>query len=126
MMSEINPLMFAKDKYDVTIQAMEDMPYWPKGNRNCMGWYVKEEWKLDGILHRQFGPAVKIFEPELGRSIRHEYYDGGQLHRYGGPAIIDFDPDTGEIAAVRFFERGKEVLPREPHLYRTIPVINGP
>lgn len=42
-----------------------------------------EEWKMDGLLHRENGPA-RIFQDG-----RKEWYWKGKIHRNGGPAITD-------------------------------------
>jgi len=40
-----------------------------------------EEWRLDGILHRNRGPAV------IHNDGYREYWVDGKLHRVGGPAV---------------------------------------
>ena len=48
-------------------------------------------WKLNGVLHREDGPAV------LGINGRHRWYTHGLLHRIDGPAWISgADPNYME------------------------------
>ena len=42
----------------------------------------REEWYLNGLLHREDGPAV------YGKGTKIKYYHKGVLHREDGPAVI--------------------------------------
>ena len=50
---------------------------------NCKSWF------LDGMLHREDGPAVVMFDSGVN-----EWWVEGQLHRVDGPAVERFDGDN--------------------------------
>jgi len=53
---------------------------------------ISREWRKDGRLHREGGPAVERFYPD-GRISCREWRIGGELHREDGPAYEDFYGD---------------------------------
>ena len=53
---------------------------------------TKEEWSLNGYLHREDGPAITIYRPD-GSKEREEWWWEGEKHREDGPAVIFYRPD---------------------------------
>lgn len=46
---------------------------------------VRQEWYMDGVLHRDNGPAIKLFNNQI---CQEHWYQQGLLHREDEPAII--------------------------------------
>ncbi|MDQ4418843.1 hypothetical protein OOT33_00075 [Sphingobium sp. DEHP117] len=99
------------NEYVVTVEADPNLRFEDKYGR---GSYVRETWRLNGIIHRQHGPAVTIFHPITNRPIQEEYFKDGKRHRYTGPAIITRDHDTGKIVMAQFFELGQPATRQRP------------
>lgn len=51
-------------------------------------------------------PAILCWSPE-GKLERQEYKLDGQLHRTGGPAVEVFDPDSGVLIEAEFWSYGE-------------------
>lgn len=107
------------------------------------GMLLREEWILDGLLHRLFGPAeiqytsigdartetyciegkrhredgpARIQYGEGGKVILEEYWVNGQMHRLHGPARIrytEFGNVLDEYARVDYFIEGRNIPARQ-------------
>lgn len=101
------------------------------------GMVTKEEWKVDGLLHRENGPArvtvkrdgdreivsqeywhngerqtdagpdVKIYNMAAGVLETEQWMKNGKLHRERLPAIITYNPETGEVASKEYWLGGE-------------------
>lgn len=71
-------------KYEVTVGI--DGEYFK--NVNERGNFIREEWRLDGVLDRPHGPAVVVTNTDNGEVVQEGWYSGGKLHRdpKNGPA----------------------------------------
>ena len=85
-----------------TFECMED----GEGEFDCC---FIERWSINGITHRETGPAMTWRDIPTGEVIKHEYYNNGSLHRDGGPAVLVYDLTTGETADEKYFQRGIQV-----------------
>lgn len=68
-------------------------------------------WTLNGILHREHGPAVRHIE---GAEYWHRY---GQLHRDDGPAILGAMPALDCPGSVRYqawYRHGERITTPQP------------
>jgi|SRR5579859_1064158 len=65
--------------------------------------YGTKRWYLNGLLHREDGPAVEYTDGTK------EWYLHGQLHREGGPAIEHFDSNEWYLNDKRHREDGPAV-----------------
>lgn len=74
--------------------------FYPSGRVKVRKYYV------DGVLHREGGPAVvKYYED--GRVKRKEYYTSGKLHnRVGGPAVIEYY-ENGNVKCEEYYDDGE-------------------
>ena len=62
------------------------------------------EWYLDGVLHREGGPAHVRVRPG-GRVKWEEWCQQGERHRADGPALIEYLPD-GRIDCEEWWQNG--------------------
>ena len=68
----------------------------------------EEMYYRNGQLHRAHLPAVIVRRPDDGTVCDEKYYYNGQIHREDGPALISRDP-TGLISGKRFLRYGIEL-----------------
>lgn len=68
---------------------------------------VSEIWKMNGEIHREFGPAVCLFSEIDGALFLERWMINGQGHRDGDqPQEIIWDSDTGKILNVTYMANG--------------------
>lgn len=102
---------------------MEDLPAIEEVEaqqiENLGGLIIKEEWiyvgpnnqpyskeyRLNGRLHRQDGPAMVYYEE--GKLKEERWFQHGSLHRQGGPAVTVYGDEIEE----EYWERGKKIEP---------------
>lgn len=62
-----------------------------------------EEWRKDGYLHREDGPAyIQYYSSNKKRFEYKFWYINGKVHREDGPACILYDRRGNEISSVWF------------------------
>ena len=79
-------------EYKVTLDADLDFGKNKPGLR-YNGAAICERWELDGVTHRDEGPAVIYRHPETMQPIVEEYWVNGRRHREPEPAVIAYDED---------------------------------
>ena len=77
--------------------------------------FVMEEYKKDGVLHRDDGPASTSYHLN-GVPAKQEYYQNGKLHREDGPAIIRRD-ENGFATEFEYFVNGQANSKNGPSLF---------
>jgi len=100
------------DKYKTTggqswLRALEYLnggePFYPE---KFTVW--KEEWWVDGRLHREDGPAILIFNKETGKKYLEKWYLNGKLHRENDPAWVVYDVNTDQVIEEKFYKKGRK------------------
>lgn len=73
------------------------------------GVVTDEEWFKNGQLHRPDGLPAQIERDENGKVFSKRYYEDGQLHREGGPAVVVYDYGTDTLEREGYWMRGVRV-----------------
>ena len=60
------------------------------------GYVLSEEWLLNGVLHREDGPATVAFD-SAGNVVGEEWWLAGVRHRQDGPATVIFGSDGSRV-----------------------------
>ncbi|MFS2318908.1 hypothetical protein RMQ97_13305 [Maricaulis sp. D1M11] len=68
---------------------------------------VLEAWFQNGLLHREDGPSQIERDMQTERVVTELWHSRGQLHRENGPAVINTDWETGHVIREQYFIRGK-------------------
>ena len=71
--------------------ASDSQPNRPVEWRDDLGALVRREWRWDGRLHRDDGPALEGYDNFRGIWLV-GWYQRGQLHRDDGPAEVTYQP----------------------------------
>lgn len=67
---------------------------------------MKHEWYVDGVRHRDDGPAVVKYNLH-GDVQREEWFHKGRLHRVDGPAIYEVDESHNIVVLSAWYVDGK-------------------
>ncbi|MEZ5692244.1 MAG: hypothetical protein R3D99_00010 [Altererythrobacter sp.] len=89
---------------------------------------IREQWELDGVVHRDEGPAVIFRHPETMAVMEEQYYVNGRLHRDPEPARIFYDEDGNENGAV-WYRSGRRWIEGQDNwnrLFNPIYMPDGP
>lgn len=71
-------------------------------NKNVL---LREQWYVDGALHRIGGPAETVFD-EFGKKVMESYWLNGIAHRQDGPCQVQFDAKTGNVCSEIYKKNG--------------------
>ena len=66
-------------RYEVTVEEVEDCPDIP---------VIRETWRLNGLVHREHGPAITERSAKTGNLRMQAWLTDGRLHREDGPAFM--------------------------------------
>jgi hypothetical protein len=80
------------------------------------GTVARRDFRIDGSLHREDGPAFEEFGLS-GNLERHEYYVHGVRHNALGPAVLWWD-ENEQVIKCKFYLNG-EKMTEEDFLART-------
>jgi len=69
---------------------------------------VEQEWYLNGEAHPDPGPSLVHYDPETKFVDREEWLKNGNPHREDHPAIIYYDPSTGKVVKEEWYLNGKQ------------------
>lgn len=72
---------------------------------------VWEVYMIDGLIHREDGPAETARDADTGSIIREEWLQNDQSHRTDGPAVIVYDARTGMITSTEYWRHGCRMIP---------------
>ena len=88
--------------------AQPEYTYYPDGQVQTKWWY------LDGLLHREDGPAWIRYYPD-GQVKQEGWWLDGQRHREDGPAGITYYPN-GQVQTELWWFEGQQYT--DPQLFR--------
>jgi len=90
---------------------------WRECDKNT-GVVTKEEWRVDGELSREDGPArVNATRDETGITVMQEWHLNGMAHPNPGPSLIHYDAATNAADREEWHKNGK------PHREGGLPAV---
>jgi len=70
---------------------------------------VVEDWRRDGLPHREDGPAMITRDKVTGVLTLEAWLKDGERHRQDGPAIISRDPASGRVRRSTWYRNDQKV-----------------
>jgi antitoxin component YwqK of YwqJK toxin-antitoxin module len=69
---------------------------------------VLETWTKDGVVHRENGPAIIMFDHYSRHKVEERWMRNGEVHRDGDkPAWCHYDLNSGNLDSISYYKRGK-------------------